>query len=283
MAKTKNKETKSLEEKKINRRKFLKTSLAAVAGTYTIASANRLSSDTTGIIEGNAISEEIPWYRLVTRWGQINITENNAADFDIEWWRKYWKRTETQGIVLNAGGVVAYYPSKVPLHPRAKFLGDRDLFGELCRVAHEDGLVVFARVDSGKTDEAFYKKHPDWFAIDENGKPYKYRRKSYITCINGPYYSRHIPAILTEIASIYQPEGITDNNWEGLGRNKPCYCENCKKSFRAKTGMEIPRGKNWNDPVYLKWIEWIYARRLEQWDLNNRITKAAARKTCSAI
>jgi hypothetical protein len=106
---------------------------------------------------------ETPWYRRVKRWGQINITEDNANNFDIEWWRKYWRSTQTQGIVLNAGGIVAYYPSKVPLHRRAQFLGDQDLFGELCRAAHEDGLVVFARMDSGKTYEEFYKAHPDWF------------------------------------------------------------------------------------------------------------------------
>jgi hypothetical protein len=224
---------------------------------------------------------EVPWYQRVKRWGQINITEDNAGNFDIEWWRKYWKRTETQGIVLNAGGIVAYYPTKVPLHRRAQFLGDNDLFGDLCRAAHEDGIVVFARVDSGKVHEEFYKAHPDWFAIDENSKPYKYRGKLFITCINSPYYSQHIPAILTEIITLYQPEGITDNSWEGLGRNSPCYCENCKRSFREKTGKEIPRLRNWDDPVYLEWIEWNYARRLEQWDFNNRITKSVGGTNCT--
>lgn len=270
-----------MEKKNINRRSFLGTSFAAVAGTFTMASANMLSSVKGSTVKDSIPKNEIPWYRRVTRWGQINITEDNAANFDIEWWRKYWKRTETQGIVLNAGGVVAYYPSKVPLHRRAEFLGDHDLFGDLCRAAHEDGLVVFGRVDSGKTDEDFYKAHPDWFAVDADGNPYKYRDKSFVTCINGPYYSQHIPAILTEIATLYKPEGITDNNWEGLGRNKPCYCENCKKRFREKTGKEIPRVENWDDTVYREWIAWNYARRLEQWDFNNRITKAAGGPNCT--
>lgn len=265
-----------MEKKNIDRRKFLGTSIAAVAGTYTIANANLLPS-----VLGNVSQQEIPWYKRVKRWGQINITENNSANFDIDWWRKYWKETGTQGIVLNAGGVVAYYPSKVPLHPRARFLGNRDLFGELCQVAHDDGLVVFARVDSGKAGEDFYKAHPDWFAVNAEGQPYMYRDKYFVTCINGPYYLQHIPAILKEIASTYQPEGITDNNWEGLGRNKPCYCANCKNNFRAKTGKEIPKGKSWDDQVYLEWIEWNYARRLEQWNFNNRITKEAGGPYCT--
>ncbi len=261
-----------------SRRSFLKK---ATAATVTLASANLLTSSSNSSVKESTPKDEIPWYRRLTRWGQINITEDNAANFDIEWWRKYWKRTETQGIVLNAGGIVAYYPSKVPLHRRAKFLGDHDLFGDLCRTAHEDGLAVFARMDSGKVHEEFYKAHPDWFSIDADGNPYKYRDELFITCINGPYYSQHIPAILTEISTLYQPEGITDNSWEGLGRESPCYCENCKKSFRAKTGKEIPRVKNWDDSVYLDWIEWNYSRRLEQWDFNNRITKSAGGPDCT--
>jgi hypothetical protein len=32
-----------------------------------------------------------------------------------------------QGVIINAGGIVAYYPSKFPLQYRAAFLKDRDL------------------------------------------------------------------------------------------------------------------------------------------------------------
>ena len=133
-------------------------------------------------------------------------------------------------------------PAKVPLHRQAQFLEGRDLFGDLCRAAHEDGLVVFARMDSNRAHEEFYKAHPDWFAIDAEGKPYK-AGELYITCVNSPYYNEHIPAILTEIAKLYHPEGFTDNSWSGLGRDSICYCENCKKSFREKTGKEIPESQ----------------------------------------
>ena len=91
-----------------------------------------------------------PWYRRTLRWGQTNITEIDPTRYDIPWWRTYWKRTQTQGVIINAGGIVAYYPSRVPFHRPADRLGGRDLFGELCRAAHEDGLVVLARMDSNR-------------------------------------------------------------------------------------------------------------------------------------
>ena len=63
-----------------------------------------------------------PWYRRTLRWMQTNIAEIDVTRYDIPWWREHWKRTGTQGIVVNAGGIVAYYPTRVPLHRRAEFL-----------------------------------------------------------------------------------------------------------------------------------------------------------------
>lgn len=259
-----------------SRRSFLKK---AAAATFTIASADTITLARTNSPDKSNSNDKEPWYRRVTRWGQTNITEKDPAHYDISWWRKHWKDTQTQGVIINAGGIVAYYPSKVPLHRQAQYLEGRDLFGDLCRAAHEEGLVVFARMDSNRAHEEFYKAHPDWFSIDMNGKPYK-AGELFITCVNSPYYNEHIPSILTEVSTIYHPEGFTDNSWSGLGRDSICYCENCKKSFRAKTGQEISRGKNWDNKIYRDWIRWNYDRRLEIWDLNNRTTKSAGGPDC---
>ena len=262
----------------MDRRKFIKTTSAAA--TITLAGSNIISSSTHGTMNKPVTGKDIPWFRRVTRWGQTNITEIDPAHYDIRWWREFWKKTETQGVIINAGGIVAYYPSKVPLHRQAQYLGGLDLFGELCRAAHEDGLVVFARMDSNRAHEEFYQAHPDWFAIDGEGKPYK-AGDLFITCVNSPYYNEHIPSILTEIINLYKPEGFTDNSWSGLGRDSICYCGNCRKDFFNKTGSEIPKTRNWDDQAYRNWIVWNYKRRLEIWDLNNSVTKKSGGASCT--
>jgi len=46
-----------------------------------------------------------------------NFERRCPARYDIDWWRGYWKRTQVQAVIISAGGLVAYYPSKFPLPP----------------------------------------------------------------------------------------------------------------------------------------------------------------------
>ena len=226
----------------------------------------------------NAAGQQ-PWHRRTYRWGQTNITEADPPRYDIGWWREFWKRTRVQGVILNAGGIVAYYPSKFPLQHQAEFLNGRDLYGELAKAAHDDGLVVIARMDSNRAAEDFYKAHPDWFTRDRNGAPYRAADK-YVTCINSPYYDEYLPAVLTEIVQRSRPEGFADNSWSGLNRDSICYCGNCARRFLGMSGAALPEKHNWDNPAYRRWIDWNYARRIEVWDLNNRTTKAAGGADC---
>lgn len=243
-----------------------------------------LSAATVALAAGRrdalgAPSTEEPWYRRTCRWGQTNITEKDPLRYDIPWWREYWKRTQVQGVIINAGGIVAYYPSKFPLQHRAEFLGNRDLYGDLAKAAQDDGLVVVARMDSNRTAEDFFQAHPDWFTRDANGDPYRAADK-FITCVNSPYYDQYLPGVLTEIIERSHPAGFADNSWSGLTRDKICYCDNCKRKFEEHVHRALPARHDWNDPVYRQWIDWNYARRLEVWDLNNRATKAAGGPDC---
>ena len=258
----------------VSRRRFIRDALTgAAAMTVTPSILSGLDA------RDQSAGTKLPWYRRAYLWGQTNITEKDPVRYDIDWWRGYWKRTQVQAVIINAGGIVAYYPSKFPLHHRAEFLGDRDLFGGLTKAAHADGIFVMARMDSNRTAEDFFKAHPDWFARDVNGQPYRAADK-YIACINSPYYDEYLPDVLREIIERSRPDGFTDNSWAGLGRESICYCDNCTRKFKAKTGKELPRKPDWNDQAYRDWIMWSYARRTEVWELNNRTTRAAGGPDC---
>src|SRR3954447_17777604 len=88
------------------RRSFLKQTAITAAMLATTDFAALAINDFK--IDGK-LGGGVPWYRKVTRWGQINITEKDPGQYDIEWWRKFWKQTDTEGVIVNAGGIVAYY------------------------------------------------------------------------------------------------------------------------------------------------------------------------------
>jgi hypothetical protein len=245
----------------MNRRQFLEAAALATAAVAAPAAPG------------------VPWYRRAQRWGQTNITERDPDHYDIPFWREFWKRTAIQGVIINAGGIVAYYPSKFPLHNRAQFLNDRDLYGELAQAAHADGLAVLARMDCSRAAMDFFKGHPEWFAMRADGEVYRADDK-FVTCVNSPYYDDYIPGILEEIIQRSHPEGFADNSWSGLGRSSICYCDNCARKFRDRAGQALPQRKNWDDPVYRSWIQWSYARRTEIWDHFNRVTRAAGGPDC---
>ena len=125
-----------------DRRSFLKnTSLAAatLAMPNMVSIANPFDAD-------KKPGEALPWYKRVTRWGQVNITEKDPLRYDINWWRKFWKRTETNGVIVNAGGIVAYYPTRIPLHYQPAYLQGRDLFGDLIQFVYLECKSIVSSV-----------------------------------------------------------------------------------------------------------------------------------------
>jgi len=91
----------------VTRRRFITNTIggaAAVTGAPAVVSALAMP--------GQGAGTKVPWYRRAYLWGQTNITEKDPIRYDIDWWRGYWKRTRVQAVIINAGGIVAYYPSK---------------------------------------------------------------------------------------------------------------------------------------------------------------------------
>lgn len=220
-----------------------------------------------------------PWYRRTLRWAQANLTESDPLRCDVAWWRSYWRQCGIQGVIVNAGGIVAYYPSALKLQYRAEALGERDLFGEFASAARQEGLTVLARMDVNRAARNVYEAHPDWFVVNRAGEPLTADGR-YFSCVNTPYYKQLVPEMLIEIITNYKPDGFTDNSWTGVSREHICYCGACETKFRQDAGLALPVRADWDDPAYRWWIRWSYACRMENWDLFNRVTRERGGADC---
>jgi len=239
------------------RREFLKTSVTA--GAYAIA----------GVPWSAAAGAEEPWFDRPMRWAQLVLVENDPGRFDPDFWLDYFKRIHADAACLSAGGAVAYYPTEVPLHHRSAWLDDSDPFGYLVRACRKMGMAVIGRTDPHATWDNVHKAHPDWIAVDSNGKPRRHwsNPELWVTCALGPYNFEFMTQVHREVMELYGLDGIFSNRWAGHGT---CFCEHCRRNFKAFCGMDLPRTSDRHDPAYRKYTPWRIERLRELWFLWDR-------------
>lgn len=208
---------------------------------------------------------DLSWTRRAMRWGQINIREIEPPDFDVAWWEQFWQRIHLDGITLNAGGVWAYYPTQLTDQHRSRWLGERDLFGELVQAARRSNVRVLARIDPGESHDDVYWRHPDWFALDGDGEPMREQGlpELYVPCMNGPYYWDFVPEIMREIDGLYDVDGFFCSEWDG--RRRVCHCARCAELFRRASGCELPQSADPSDMSWKRWVAWHQSRLEDLW------------------
>src|SRR5207302_7621388 len=109
------------------------------------------------------------WVDRPMRWAQLTLVENDPGEFDPRFWLDYFGRIHADAACLSAGGVVAYYPTDVPLHHRSEWLRGSDPFGDLVQGCRARNMVVIARTDPHAAHQDVYDAHPDWIAVDAEG------------------------------------------------------------------------------------------------------------------
>ena len=210
------------------------------------------------------LQEQAPWFDRSMRWAQLAFVENDPAKYDPAFWLDYFKKIHADGVLLSAGGIVAYYPTDIPLHHRSDWLGNSDTLGYLVAECRKMNMTVVLRTDPHAARQDVYDAHPDYIAVTADGQKRRHwaRPDLWVTCALGPYNFEFMNQVNREIMQRFQPEGIFSNRWAGHGI---CYCAHCKKNFKAATGLDMPSDTNRRDPAYLKWGEWQTQRLKELW------------------
>ncbi|MBI3414468.1 MAG: beta-galactosidase trimerization domain-containing protein [Verrucomicrobia bacterium] len=213
------------------------------------------------------------------RWAQLTLVEDDPGKFDPRFWLDYFKRTKSDAVCLSAGGCVAYYPTTVPFHHRSAWLGERDVFGELVAGCRKLGMVVIARTDPHATYDDAQQAHPEWIAVEADGKPRRHwaSPEMWVTCALGPYNFEFMTGVKREIMSRYRVDGIFINRWDGSGQ---CFCEHCRKNFKEATGHELPRTSDPQNPARRAYILWRQQRLFELWQLWDREVRAINPNSC---
>ena len=244
----------------MDRRRFMQYG-TIMAGSVIL---NPLDSRSFGQ-EQNA--DTLIWYHQPLRILQTVLREPDARDYDADAVVKYMQEAGCNTLVVNAGGIVDFFQNPLPLANINRFMGNRDVLGEITTACHGAGFRVTGRIDFRGVEEHIYKQHPDWFSVDADGKPLQLdytRPHLYASCYTGYHRNEHAVEFIKYLLFHYDMDGIWHNS---IGVGGICYCDRCRESYRTMTGRELPvmgKAPDAELSAYMEWKSGAAARHMEK-------------------
>jgi len=111
---------------------------------------------------------------------------------------------------------------------------------------------------SGVWEKRAVEQHPEWSAIDSEGKPVlDPQGNPGIICLLSPYLDELMIPQMLEIIDLYDVDGfwVDGDSWAV----RDCYCDRCREAFRKRTGIDNPPV----DRQHHDWPAWrSFAREL---------------------
>ncbi|WFR59461.1 family 10 glycosylhydrolase [Anaerocolumna sp. AGMB13025] len=188
------------------------------------------------------------WWQRPLRIIQYNLQVKDTPKMKAVKIAEDLKELDANAVVLNVGGIYAWYPSKIQYHHINEYLPeDQDLLKNLIEECHKQGVKVIARFDFSKTDDYVYLQKPGWFVSDTEKKPLIYGKERMgewsqliTTCVNGGYRNEELAMpVIEEVLHNYEIDGIFFN----APQMEECHCGNCRRKYRERYGKVLPDRK----------------------------------------
>ena len=204
------------------------------------------------------------WYQSSFRRNLVDMhiedwDERFLSEFSPEDYVENLKHAKIKSAMLYFHSHVgySYYPTKSgKMH--GGFAGKEDAMRRLVELCHQNGMDVigyYSLIFNTYEED----RHPEWRIMDgeEDDSSKRQRGSRYGHCCpNNPAYREYIKTQIGEIADYFTVEGMFYDMtfWSGV-----CHCPHCEKRFWEETGYaSIPRKENWEDPVWLAFVEKRY-------------------------
>jgi uncharacterized lipoprotein YddW (UPF0748 family) len=192
---------------------------------------------------------------------QIRDYVNKAADAGIQFLLPCGKTTSG----------MAYYDSDIL--PRVR--PELDSLAVLIEAAHKRGLEVHPWVcvnsEGGASPSQFLQSHPELCMVNSKGERVGALDPS------SPEARAYIASVIREIATRYEIDGISLDYVRYASPGRFCYCERCKKEFKAATGLDCSKAYEAapGTDLWRKWRLWRQRQLLAEMEEIRRTLKDA--------
>ncbi|MDJ1505938.1 alpha-amylase family protein [Xanthocytophaga agilis] len=205
--------------------------------------------------------DTLPWWKA----NNLRVIQTNLPDYEAGLNTDSLLSALTcfsaNTLLINAGGIMAFYPTKLPFHYTNPYMKE-NMLGDVITKCHRAGIRVIVRFDFSRAHESIYKAHPDWFYISSKGER-MINNNMYVISINAPYEQECLFKIVEEVMTLYPIDGIFINmpgyqtrnsyinKYYGIDQN-----DYDKQRFaKFSGGMTLPVTEDKNDPVFQKYEE----------------------------
>ena len=197
-----------------------------------------------------------PWWQEPMRVLQYNLQVKDTPGMIPDKIAKETVELGSNVVVMNVGGIYAWYRSKVPFHHVNEYLPeDRDLLQELIDAFHKENIRFVARFDFSIAEDKAYLNHPEWFSRTPDMQPV-YRGEKRMgewslllnTCALGGYRNEDVAVpVLKEVLENYEIDGIFLNAPHATA----CFCDRCRAWYRKHYHKELPEDALLFEPDWL--------------------------------
>ena len=196
--------------------------------------------------------DQQPWRQI-----QTNLREIDMLDIDADRVVADLREFAANRLMINAAGIIASYPTKLPFHFQSPYLKGDSLETIIAR-CHDSDIRVVARTDFSKVRRPIYETHPEWAYRDPQGKIVDYNGDIAV-CVNGDYQQRYALEIIEELITTHDFDGIFFNMGGFQTRDYSgtyhgiCHCDSCRRLFAEQYDLELPEEENRDDPVFRRY------------------------------
>lgn len=197
------------------------------------------------------------WHNRPWRLIQTNLREIDMQDIDAERVVADLQRFKATILMINAAGIIASYPTRLPFHFQSPFL-QGDSLQEIIAACHQAGIRIIARTDFSKIRRPVYEAYPHWAYLSPQGQVVDYNGDIAV-CINGEYQQQYALQIIEELLTTHDFDGIFFNMGGFQTRDYSgtyygiCHCQNCRRKFAEMFDLPLPAKEDRADPTYRKY------------------------------
>ena len=205
--------------------------------------------------------DTLPWWKPNNlRLMQANLPAYEAQ-LNVDSLIEDLQRFSVNTLIINAGGIMAFYPTKLDFHYTNPYMQE-NMLEEVIEKCHALNIRVITRFDFSRMHRSIFEKHPDWCYISPTGERI-INDDMYMAAINAPYVQEKSIQIVEEVIDHYAIDGIfinmpgyhTRNAYEdtyhGIDQNE----YDRKRFTEFSGGMPLPQKESPEEPSFAKYQE----------------------------